>query len=592
MMNKLLSLLLVLALSLTLVACNAAPASSQSDAPAASTGKYTPGTYEGTAKGYGGDLKVTVTLGDNQIEKIEVAENKETAGVGTVAIEKLPAAIIANQSLAVDAVAGATVTSKGLLEAITAALVSAGVDTNTLQTPVEKPAVAKKTETVEADVIVIGAGGAGMAAALEAKAAGKNVVVIEKMAMAGGNTIKATGGMNAVETSVQKTLNVEDSVQSFIDDTMKGGHNVNDLELVTALAERSAGAIDWLDSIGAPLPDLTTLGGSSHKRAHRPEGGAAVGSYLVEKLVANMEKNDISVYYNTKATELVLTDGAVTGVKAEGEEADYLFAGKAIVIATGGFGANEEIYTKYKAELKGFVTTNAPGATGDGIVMAEAVGAQLVDIDQIQIHPTVHQATSIMITEGLRGDGAILVNQSGERFINELETRDVVSAAEIAQEGGYAYLIFDQALCDRVKAAAGYVTKELTVQGDTIEALANEIKVTPETLSATLESWNKAVADQKDEAFGRTTGMEYNISKGPFYAIQIAPGVHHTMGGLKIDVDAEVIGATGEPIPGLFAAGEVTGGIHGGNRLGGNAVADIVVFGRQAGQSAADYCDK
>lgn len=197
-----------------------------------------------------------------------------------------------------------------------------------------------------------------------------------------------------------------------------------------------------------------------------------------------------------------------------------------------------------------------------------------------------------MLTEGLRGDGAILVNQSGERFINELKTRDVVSAAEIAQEGGYAYVLFDQGLCDRVKAAAGYVEQGLAAQGDTIEALAEAIKVPPEKLAATLASWNKAVADQKDEAFGRETGMEFDISKGPYYAVQIAPGVHHTMGGLKIDLETQVIGASGEPIPGLFAAGEVTGGIHGGNRLGGNAVADIIVFGRQAGQSAAAYCDK
>ena len=385
-----------------------------------------------------------------------------------------------------DTIAGATVTSKALMEAITAALTSAGADITALQTPIEKAAVEKKAETVEADVVVIGAGGAGMVAALEAKAAGKKVVIIEKMAMAGGNTIKATGGMNAAETSVQKALNVEDSVQTFIDDTMKGGYNINNLELVTAMAERSAGAIDWLASIGAPLPELSTSGGATNKRAHRPEGGSAVGSYLVEKLLASIEENEITIYYNTKATELVLTDGAVTGVKAEGEAADYLFTGKAIIVATGGFGANEAMYTKYKPELKGFVTTNAPGATGDGIAMAEAVGAQLVDIEQIQIHPTVHQETSIMLTEGLRGDGAILVNQSGERFINELKTRDVVSAAEIAQEGGYAYVLFDQGLCDRVKAAAGYVEQGLAAQGDTIEALAEAIKVSPQKLAATL----------------------------------------------------------------------------------------------------------
>lgn len=587
-MKKLFALLLAMVMMLSLVACKSTSSSSESTA----ADKFTAGTYEGTAKGYGGDLNVTVTLGASQIEKIEVGENKETSGIGSIAIEKLPAAIISNQSLAVDTISGATLTSNGLLEAVSVALTSAGVDVSTLQTPVEKTETERKAETVAADVVIVGAGGAGMVAALEAKAAGKNVVIIEKMAMAGGNTAKATGGMNAADTSVQTALNVEDSVQTFIDDTMNGGHNINNIELVTVLAERSADAIDWLASIDAPLPELSTSGGATNKRLHRPEGGSAVGSYLVDKFVTNIEKNDIPVYYNTKATELVLTGDAVTGVKAESEDTDYLFTGKAIVIATGGFGANEEMYTSYKPELKGFVTTNTPGATGDGIIMAENVGAKTVDVDQIQIHPTVHQETSIMITEGLRGDGAILVNQAGERFVNELETRDVVSAAEIAQDGGYAYIVFDQALRERVKAADGYVTKELTVQGDTIEDLAAEIKVPSETLAATLASWNKAVADQMDEAFGRTTGMDYDVSKGPYYAVQIAPGVHHTMGGLEINVNTEVIGASGEAIPGLFAAGEVTGGIHGGNRIGGNAVSDVVVFGRQAGQSAAAYCDK
>ncbi|MEG2203959.1 MAG: flavocytochrome c, partial [Oscillospiraceae bacterium] len=375
-------------------------------------------------------------------------------------------------------------------------------------------------------------------------------------------------------------------------DTMKGGYDLNNQELVTALAERSAGAIDWLASIGAPLPELTTLGGASNKRAHRPEGGGAVGSYLVEKLGDNLTKAGIEVRLNTKATSVLMKDGAAVGILAESDDAKLTINAKAVVITTGGFGANEALYTSYKPELKGFVTTNAPGATGDGIVMAKEVGAKLVDMEQIQIHPTVHQATSIMITEGLRGDGAILVNQGGLRFFNEMETRDKVSAAEIAQDGSCAYLLFDQALRERVKAVESYAKNKLLLQGDTVAALAAEMKVDAAVLEKTIADWNKAIASGKDEAFGRATGMEYAIEKGPFYAVKVAPGVHHTMGGIAIDTNAEVLSETNAAIPGLFAAGEVTGGIHGGNRLGGNAVADIVIFGRQAGQSAAAYCGK
>lgn len=591
-MNKLFLRLPALLLALTLAACNAVPAVSQSAAPEGTTGKYTPGAYVGAAKGYGGDLKVTVTLGENQIEKIEVAQNQETPGVGAVAIEKLPVAIIANQSLAVDTVAGATISSRALLEAIAVALSSAGVDTAALQIPPEKPQKVQKAEAVEADVVVIGAGGAGMTAALEAKAAGKKVVIIEKTAMAGGNTARATGGMNAAETAVQKALKVEDSVKAFINDTMEGGGKRSDLDLVTAMAGRSADAIDWLDSIGAPLPELTALASASNKRAHRPEGGGPVGRYLVERLAANLEKKGVPVYYNTTATGLVLTDGVVTGVKAESGQASYLFTGKAVIIATGGFGANEAMCAKYRPELRGVTTASAPGVTGDGIVMAQAAGAQLVDIEQIQLHPTVHRATGVALTGDLYRDGAILINQAGERFVNELETSDVVSDAEIAQEGGYAYVLFDQRLCDRSKAAAGYAAQGLAAQGDTIEALAEAIKMPPEALAETLANWNRAVADRKDEAFGREDGLAFKLSRAPFYAVQVAPGVQHTLGGLRINADAEVIGASGGPIPGLYAAGEVTGGVHGGNCLSGNALTDAVVFGRQAGQSAAAYCDQ
>ena len=552
---------------------------------------FTAGTYTGTAQGFGGDVTATVTLSETEITDIQVVGDQETDGLGSVAIEQLPPKMLEAQSPNVDAMSGATVTSNAIIEAVTAALSQAGVDASSL-VPKEAEDKALEEQTLEADVVVIGAGGAGMTAAITAHEAGKEVILLEKMPYAGGNTTKSTGGMNAAETSVQAELGIEDSVQTFIDDTMTGGKNVNDLALVTTMAENSAEAIDWLASIGAPLPEVSFSGGATNKRIHRPEGGAAVGPYLVEKLLAKIGEDEISLLYNTEATELIVEDGAVTGVKATGDGVRYTINAKAVVLATGGFGANLEMCAAYNPDLAGFVTTNSPCATGDGIKMAEAVGAATVDMEQIQIHPTVYQATSLMVTESVRGGGAILVNASGERFVDEMETRDVVSAAEIAQEGGYAYLVFDQAQRDNLSAIDSYVSNGLTVQADTIEDLATQMGVDASNLQATVEAWNQAVAEQNDEAFGRTTGMDVDISVAPFYAIQIAPGIHHTMGGVKIDTTASVISVDGEPIPGLFAAGEVTGGVHGANRIGGNAVADIIVFGRIARQSAADYAAK
>ena len=286
--------------------------------------------------------------------------------------------------------------------------------------------------------------------------------------------------------------------------------------------------------------------------------------------------------YDTRATILMTLDGTVVGVQASSDSANYTIRAKAVILATGGFGNNEDMVVHYKPDLKGTVTTSAPGVTGDGILMAEAVGADLVDIDQIQLHPTVEQSTSMLITEGVRGDGAILVNQEGKRFINELLTRDVVSAGELAQPGSYAYIIFDQHLRDGLKAIEKYVSTGITVQGDTIEALAEQLDIDPATLADTLKTWNQYVADGKDPDFDRYTDL----------VIAALEKAHHTMGGVKIDTSARVIDVNGKPIPGLFAAGEVTGGVHGGNRIGGNAVADIVVFGNVASQSAVAWCDE
>jgi fumarate reductase flavoprotein subunit len=381
-------------------------------------------------------------------------------------------------------------------------------------------------------------------------------------------------------------------VEQFVEDTMKGGHDINDRSLVTVMAEYSAKAIDWLDSIGAPLPKVSFSGGATNRRIHAPEDGSGVGAYLVTAFRKNIDELGIKVMYETKATDIMTLDCAAVGIMAESKDTYYTIHAKAVILATGGFGNNEGMIVHYKPDLKGTVTTSAPGITGDGILMADAVGADLVDIDQIQLHPTVEQGTSMLITESVRGDGAILVNQEGKRFTNELLTRDAVSAAELAQPGSYAYIIFDQKLRDGLKAIEKYVSTGITVQGDTIEDLAKQIDVDPATLADTLTKWNQYVADQKDPDFDRTTGMENDLSTAPYYAIKIAPGIHHTMGGVKINTSAEVIDVNGNAIPGLFAAGEVTGGVHGGNRIGGNAVADIVVFGSIASESAVAYCDK
>ena len=554
---------------------------------------FTPGTYEAEAQGLLSTVKVAITVSETEIVTVLIDASGETPALGGTAAAMMAEAIQQAQTPNVDGLSGATVTSNAIIAAATEALTAAGADIAVLDANRKDKGgeeTAKPEETIDTDIVIIGAGGAGMTAAIMAHQAGKNFVLLEKMPYVGGNTTKATGGMNAAETHYQKEQGIEDSKALFAADTMKGGHALNDPSLVAMLANCSSDAIDWLDSIGADLPKISFSGGASVNRIHAPEDGSGVGDYLVSKFSLKLAELGVDVMLNTTATEL-LTDaeGKICGVKAEGADKKYVFNCKAVILTCGGFGANMEMIASYRPDLQGTVTTNAPGATGDGIVMAQALGADLVDIEQIQLHPTVEQSSSMLITESVRGDGAILVNQQGVRFTNELLTRDAVSAAELAQEGCYAYIIFDQNLRDHLKAIEKYVKANLTVQSDTIEGLAEQLGIDPATLAKTLADWNEIVANQRDTQFGRTTGMNADLTTAPYYAIKIAPGIHHTMGGVKINTAAEVINTEGKPIPGLFAAGEVTGGVHGGNRLGGNAVADIVIFGRIAAQSAIDY---
>ena len=594
-------------------------------------------TGTATVKGFGGDITVTVTLDGADIKDVQITGDGETEGIGSKIINEWPNAFIEYNGI-VDTYTGATfagITREAVIAAMREALTNAGVNPDDYMR--EMAGDESVDLTIDTDVVIIGAGGAGMTAALTASDAGKSVLVLESQPAVGGNSVKSTGGMNAAKTAyqdantfdeaagIEKTLksaeayadneaitalaatvkeqweawqaNPEgyfDSTELFALDTLIGGKGLNDPELVNTLVNNSAAAIDYLDSIGIHLNNVAAFGGASVKRIHRPvneEGKTvSVGAYTVPLLEAACQGRDnLALLTDVTATKL-LTDeaGAVIGVEAQGKAGNKVTVNaKAVILTTGGFGANLDMVVQYKPDLAGFMTTNAAGIQGQGILMAAEIGAATVDMEQIQIHPTVQADTASLITEGLRGDGAILVNANGERFIDEVGTRDVVSAAEIAQPDSFSWLVVDQKMVDASSVIQGYIKRGLMLQGDTYEALAAELGIPADAFAATMEKWNGYVADKNDPDFGRTSFAQ-PLDTAPFYAVKVTAGIHHTMGGLKIDTQTHVLNTEGQIIPGLFAAGEVTGGVHGGNRLGGNAVADFVVFGRIAGQEAAD----
>ena len=627
MLSKLTSALLCLAMLLTM--CSFAMAEA--------------GTYTGVGDseiGGKGAIEVSVTVDENGVvTDIQVTKNGDTAGIADAAVEAMPGRIMAAQSANVDGVSGATMTSEAIKMAVLDAVTAAGLDTVKWSTYVATEAAKADDATYNTDIVIVGAGGAGMTAALTAAEKGADVIILESQAAVGGNSVRATGGMNAADTpaqdenefgesaGVEKTLKTarttyadnvtitklaEEVEKQWADyqanpvgyfdsdelmelDTMIGGKGINNPELVEELADESADGVEWLKKYGINLTSVGSFGGASVKRIHRPvnaEGKTiAVGSYMIPLLEKACEENDkISIQLETTATT-ILTDenGKAVGVKAVGATGNEVTVNaKAVILATGGFGANLDMVADLVPALKGFMTTNAAGAQGQGIEMAQALGAATVDMDQIQIHPTVQFDTAALITEGLRGDGAVLINADGKRFIDEVGTRDVVSAAEIAQPGSYSYLVVDQAMLDKSSVIAGYVKRGFVFQGNTYEELAEALGVDAATFAETMNTWNTYVEAKNDPDFGRTSFAQ-PLNTAPYYAIKVTAGVHHTMGGLVINTDTEVLKADGTAIAGLYAAGEVTGGVHGANRLGGNAVADFVVFGRIAGEEAAEY---
>ena len=443
------------------------------------------------------------------------------------------------------------------------------------------------------DIVIIGSGGAGLSSAITATEKGAKVIVLEKMDYFGGNSNRSEGEMNAAGTKQQKAHGItDDTPERFAADTIRGGHGLNDPALVKALTENAASAEEWLLDLGAHFCHrMGRGGGQTRARGHGPCDGSPVGIEIMRVLGERADKDHIDMRLNNRVTKILMKNGKVSGVQVKTPKGMETINAKAVILATGGFGANHKMVEKYRPELKGFSTTNHPGATGDGIILAQQVGAGLTDIEQIQIHPTVIKKNGALISESMRARGGFLLNKNGKRFTNELLTRDVVSANELKQPGGIAYLVIDNSIYSKNKMAQNYTAEKLMTKCDTIADVAKLIGVDEKVVQASFDQYHKAFDNKKDDLFGRPE-MLIRMDQAPYFVAEVTPGIHHTMGGVKIDPQAEVLTPEKKPIPGLFAAGEVTGGVHGGNRIGGNAVADIITFGCISANSALKYIGK
>ena len=479
------------------------------------------GTYTGVGSGRNGDITVQITVADGKIFDAKIVSQNETPEIGLPAEDAIIAQFKQDGSTKnIDAVTGATLTSDGVLDALDNAVAAARGE--------KKADIVYKNTTC--DIVIIGAGGAGLVAATEAASKGAHVIVLEKMGIVGGNT--------------------------------------------------NYSIVDWLQSdlIGADLSDVGIFGGATNKRIHRPQGGSAIGAHLVPLLHKAALKQGADIRLNNKVIDILSDNGKASGARVSTANGEYVILAKAVIIASGGFGANPAMVTLYNPSLEGFGTTNHKGATGDAFAMVEKFDAALTQMAQIQTHPTVVPRSGVMLTEAVRGNGAILVSRTGKRFVDEMETRDVVSAAMLAEPEKTAFLVFDQSVRDSLKVIETYAKQGLLVEGATIPELAEKAGIEPKVLKDTIDRYNGFVQAGEDKDFHRNpTSMERALATAPFFAVECGPAIHHTMG---------------ETIPALFAAGEVTGGVHGGNRLGGNAVADICVFGKIAADSALAYIGK
>ena len=556
-----------------------------------------PVVEEGEGAGRDGAVKVAVTFDGGKITDIKVLEQNENPLLGQKVFTTLKDNIVATNSVDIDVISGATVSSRGLLGAVADAAKKAGVTLSKADKKLIKKVEKNIPSESKYDVVVIGAGGAGFAAAIEAKRAGASVVMLEKMPQVGGNSLISGAEMNVPCNWVQEKLGIKDSIELYEKDTYLGGDKKGDPAVIKVLAENALDAAKWgRDYLGVQFePDnLFFFGGMSVKRALIPQG--QTGYEWISKMQKKAEELGIPIITDMKAEELIMKDGRVVGVKATMDGKNYDFYGKGgVVLATGGFGANAKMVAKYNPKIdERFKSTDAPGATGEALYMAEKVGAELVNMSYIQTYPICDPISgAIELIADSRFDGAIMLNQEGKRFVEELDRRDVLSEAILNQTGGYCWVLWNDkigAVSNTVKAHpdeyAGFTKSGIMATCDDLKCIADFTKIPYDSLKATVDRVSSMAGPGNDKDFHHRGGL-MDMSQGKYYVIKAVPSVHHTMGGVRINPKGEVLTKEGKVIPGLWAAGEVTGVTHGTNRIGGNAYTDIMVFGRLTGQEAA-----
>lgn len=559
-----------------------------------------PVTTQGTGVGKHGDVTVAVTFDSGKIKDIKIVKQQENPVLAAKVFTDLKQHVIDTNSVQLDAISGATFSSKGFLDAVADAAKKAGVTLSKADKKAIKKAVKALPKESSYDVVVIGAGGAGFSAAIEAKNAGANVVLLEKMPAVGGNSLISGAEMNAAKNWVQPKLGInDDSPELHAEDTYKGGDMKGDMNVIKVMTHNALDAAKWCrDYLGVRFEDdnLFFFGGHSRKRALIPVGHT--GTEFITKFQAKADELGIPVITNMKAEELIKDkSGRVVGVKATMNGASYTFNAKGgVVLATGGFGANPEMVKKYNPKIdERFKTTDAPGTTGEALYMAERAGAQLVNMGYIQTYPICDPISGVIeLIADARFDGAIMLNQEGKRFVEELQRRDVLSEAILKQTGGYCWVLWNDKIGSISNTVKEHPTEyeAFTKQGimatcDDLKCVADFTKIPFDSLKGTVNRVSSMTGKGNDKDFNHRSGL-VDMTQGKYYVIKAVPSVHHTMGGVRINEKAQALTAEGRAIPGLWAAGEVTGVTHGTNRLGGNAYTDIIVFGRIAGKAAAE----
>ena len=558
--------------------------------------------YTATAKGFGGDVTVTLTVENGTITAVKAEGANETEGIGTKALEQMPADMVARNSVTVDAVSGATFTSNAVLEAAAAALEAAGLKPEDLvANEVEEEASVVEPTFDNPDVIIVGAGSTGVNAAIAAADKGAKVYLIEKNDDVGGSICYAGGTTSAACAQMQIDAGLEDSPENFAADIVRLGGGTNVEELTRKHTENAAAAVDWLDSLGADFGDREPKMSSSYDafnvaREYRVQGGGkAIMDLIKPLLMERVEAGQVCLMLKTEVADIIVEDGAVKGVVlTDGRE----FRAKATVLATGGYGHNEELLQN--------VLTMAPSfVTGDGFRFALKAGAKLNNMDYLPAYPGALPVGSFDVTTTAvvkDYNGVIWVNTEGQRIVNEYDALDSErKAAYASAPHNLVYMILTQQMRDTQDSILSkdegwakfdelLAAENCVYKAETLEELAEKIGVDAAALVATVDAYNKDVEAGVDSAFGRAAESMMKL-EGPFYAVKTCPYVMLTKGGPLMTPNAEVVNEAGEVIPGLYEGGELAGGanIGGSANIGGLANTSTIVWGKIAGESAAEY---